>query len=251
LKKRNGEVINSAFVVRSLSTDRVLRHYEDAVDTIGLWESEKITCEHYFDLEASLLDVGCGAGRTTCGLFGLGFKKIIGLDIAPSMVRSARIHAARKGFAIPFVVGNACELPFRDDSFDGVFFSFNGLMMIPEHDNRQAALNEVRRVLCGNGVCIFTTPVRTSEDPFWQRQHKVWQAGNNDPRLFEFGDVITDSGEFRDTYLRFPSPEEVRRLIRRAGMTLIDNFNAVQRFSERPCVKQFAGDCCFWVARKG
>lgn len=250
MHERNGEIIDSTFVIRSLSTSRVLTHYERAVDRIGLWNSEAEVCKRYFTLDGTLLDIGCGAGRTTLGLYEVGFENIIGIDVVPRMIESAIDNAIRRGLRMDFRVGDACHFEFHDATFDGALFSFNGLMMIPGHGRRRTALMEIRRVLRCGGTCIFTTPLRRSNVSFWRTQRRLWTNRKNDMRLFDFGDVITNGGEFRDTYLRFPTLVEVRKLIRDVGFTLIDTFDLGQRFEETEHVHAFAGDCVFWIIRK-
>ncbi len=64
--------------------------YVESVDSVGLWESEKWIFETYANKNSSILDIGCGAGRTTFGLHQIGFHKIIGLDISQEMVIQAK-----------------------------------------------------------------------------------------------------------------------------------------------------------------
>ena len=58
-----------------------IKRYGEGIK-IGLWNSEKIIFDKYIDKKSKILDLGCGAGRTTFGLYELGYKNIIGLDIA-------------------------------------------------------------------------------------------------------------------------------------------------------------------------
>ena len=48
---------------------KVLEHYAQATMAVGLWESEEKVFKRVFpDKEASLLELGCGCGRISCGL---------------------------------------------------------------------------------------------------------------------------------------------------------------------------------------
>ena len=102
--------------------------------------------------KATILDLGCGAGRTTSWLKQKGYD-VIGLDIAFNMVKQAHDHQV----AIPFLTGDATHLGFRDNSFDVVIFSFNGIDYISPYIKRLAALKEIRRVLKKNGLFIFSS----------------------------------------------------------------------------------------------
>ena len=64
-------------------------HYTYAIDNVGLWESEKILIEKYISKDAKILDLGCGAGRTTINLYRLEYKDIIGLDYSEKLIESA------------------------------------------------------------------------------------------------------------------------------------------------------------------
>lgn len=67
-----------------------------------------------------VLEVGCGTGQTACHLARLGCD-VTALDIQPAMLRKAEHQAAAEGVHVAFVQGDACALPFPEDSFDLVF----------------------------------------------------------------------------------------------------------------------------------
>ncbi|TDO69922.1 hypothetical protein DFR79_1602 [Halanaerobium saccharolyticum] len=72
--------ITKNFVKKSF--EKATENYSNAIENIGLWESEKYVINKYFDKDKSILDVGCGAGRTTFNLYEMGYKNIIG-ELAP------------------------------------------------------------------------------------------------------------------------------------------------------------------------
>jgi SAM-dependent methyltransferase len=202
--------------------------------------------------DGRILDLGCGAGRTTFGLYEEGYRKIIGVDFSPEMIRQARAHSAGRGQRIPFRVGDACRLPFRARSFEGSLFSFNGLMTIPRRSLRITALREVRRVLVPGGFFVFTTHERVdraSPRSFWREQRKLWAAGRQDPQLHEYGDeLIEELG--RPTFVHVPDRREVLECLEAAGLGWVED-RSPDLARESNVAKTFIGSRCrFWVARR-
>lgn len=106
--------------------------------------------------QASLLDVGVGGGRTALHLAGE-CKSYVGVDYSEAMVRACheRFASAPWYAAERFQSADARALPFQDERFDIVFFSFNGLDHVPT-PQRPAALSECRRVLKPGGWFIYS-----------------------------------------------------------------------------------------------
>ncbi|MBF0186624.1 MAG: class I SAM-dependent methyltransferase [Magnetococcales bacterium] len=101
---------------------------------------------------ATILDLGCGTGRTTTHLYSRNYS-VIGVDYAHAMTHSASERLPD----VPFCTADAKTLCFRDDSFDVVLFSFNGIDYIHPYSARLAALREIWRVLKPDGLFIFST----------------------------------------------------------------------------------------------
>jgi ubiquinone/menaquinone biosynthesis C-methylase UbiE len=129
---------------------------QDAVENLynkeGLTESENRVISAYFGTSGSVLDIGCGTGRTTVPLSLRGFDTI-GIDVSPEMIEFAK----KKHPAIDYRVMNACRLDFDDETFEYAFFSFNGLDCIYPKAKRLLCLNEVHRVLKKDGIFAFTS----------------------------------------------------------------------------------------------
>ncbi len=125
----------------------------------GFWESEGILINKYFQPASSVLDIGCGSGRTTIPLYERGFKAI-GVDITPAMIDTAKKIAASKKLVIDYRVGDATKLNFPDNFFDNAIFANNGWAQIPGKENRQKALGEIYRVMKPGGYFILTAHQR-------------------------------------------------------------------------------------------
>ncbi len=97
------------------------------------------------------LDVATGSGNAAIAAARRG-ARVTGLDLVPELVEAARSRAADEGVSAEFVVGNAEELPFGDDSFDRVTSIF-GAIFAPRH---QMAADELVRVCRAGGVIAVT-----------------------------------------------------------------------------------------------
>ncbi len=129
----------------------------------GLWNSEKILIAKFFRPKSTLLDIGCGTGRTTIPLYNLGYK-VLGIDLVPEMIENAKKIAQEKNFAINYEVGDATNLKYLDNSFDNVIFSTNGFGQIPGKYKRQKALDEIYRVVKPGSYFILVAHVRAKLD---------------------------------------------------------------------------------------
>jgi SAM-dependent methyltransferase len=122
-----------------------------------LKEIESRLIGRYLKKNERLLDLGCGAGRTTAILHEMGFD-VIGGDISQAMVEEAKYRFP----GIDFMAMDACRLGFRDKSFSQVLFSFGGLDCIHPGKKREQAIHEIRRIMVPGGVFIFS-----SHNPWW------------------------------------------------------------------------------------
>ena len=151
-----------------------------------------------------VLDVSTGTGAAArmaipiVGAEGV----VVGADISPEMLASARAELSRSPF-LP-VAADGQALPFRDASFDAVVCQL-GLQFFPDPAR---GVNEFRRVLRGGGrvaICVISTPDRA---PIWGHLAEVLSRhlpdlrnvlflsfALQDPNLLEA--MLVDAG-FRD-----------------------------------------------------
>ncbi len=231
-----------------------VENYSAFTTEVGLWDSEKYVFQKYLKSTDSILDLGCGTGRTTFHLHQLGYQDIIGVDLTPEMIDRAQELNHHFKTHIDFREGDALNLEFAEETFQAAVFSFNGLMSIPDQKNRNKALMEINRVLTDSGTFIFTTHDREVAPEFfefWKEEEQRWKSGNQDPLLFEFGDVVASSkNESRDIFIHIPNQNEVQNFLVSHCFELIETFYRSEKFEESPAVKAKSGECRFWIAQK-
>jgi ubiquinone/menaquinone biosynthesis C-methylase UbiE len=166
---------------------------------------------------ARILEVGCGPATT---LWGANLERIDSswhltlADFSPGMIEAAR---AVLGDRAEFVVADAQDLPFADESFD-VLLANHMLYHVPD---RPRAFAEIRRVLVPGGVFHAATngdghfeelqALVGSDWPFW-RHNKAFGLETGPPQLEAFfSDVRV---ERFDTELRVTEVEPVLAYVR-------------------------------------
>lgn len=132
--------------VQTYKDKKAIEHY--SIEEIKPIEKDLIS--KYF--KSPVLDLGCGIGRTTKYLYDNGFN-VVGVDIIKDMIHKAKSLYPK----ISFKVGDACKLKFKRDSFNTVFFSFNGLDYIFPEKKRIIAIKEIERVTKKKGVFVFSS----------------------------------------------------------------------------------------------
>lgn len=124
---------------------------------LGLWKSEEIVLQRLFRPEQALLNVACEAGRISFGLWELGYRQILGIDVARPLIESARLLAAKLEYATPFRVADPSRLGFGAEAFDGVIWS-GGRIADLSPEAQATALAGLRRVTRAQGRLLVVTP---------------------------------------------------------------------------------------------
>lgn len=131
-------------------------NYLDKPEVMLLYKfEEKLKSMH-------MLDIGVGGGRTT-NYFANKVKHYIGIDYSKEM-----IDICQKRFpSLEFLNCDVRNMDmFQDNSFDLVFFSFNGIDNLG-HDDRLIALKEIRRVCKKPDGIFFFSSHNFNFIPYW------------------------------------------------------------------------------------
>jgi ubiquinone/menaquinone biosynthesis C-methylase UbiE len=101
-----------------------------------------------------VLDVACGSG-TAALVAARRYCDVTGIDYVHELIERARNRAKSSGLKAEFKVGDAQELPFRDDCFD-VVLSVYGVQFVPDQEK---AASEMLRVCKPGGKIGLAGPV--------------------------------------------------------------------------------------------
>jgi ubiquinone/menaquinone biosynthesis C-methylase UbiE len=101
---------------------------------------------------SDILEIACGTGRVTSHLArSVKHDRITATDLNPDMISIAKEIV--KDDTVKWMLADAMQLPFEDDSFDLVVMQF-GIMFFPD---KEKGLKEAYRVLRHGGKLIFST----------------------------------------------------------------------------------------------
>ncbi|AZI58608.1 class I SAM-dependent methyltransferase [Nakamurella antarctica] len=101
------------------------------------------------DPNATVLEIGCGAGRMTARLAQL-YGRVIALDVSQEMLDRAAVAMADLD-NVTYVLGNGSDLAGVDDSSVDVVFSYIVLQHVPTVEGQLSYFRETRRVLKPGG----------------------------------------------------------------------------------------------------
>lgn len=135
---------------------RVARQYTAAFAGLTVQAADALLASARVQPGMEVLDVASGQGDLAA-LAACRGARAIGVDFSEAMLTLAR----QRHPSIHFQQGNACDLPFLDQSFDAVLINF-GLL---HFSNPEQALSEAHRVLRPGARLSFTVWVPAEEAP--------------------------------------------------------------------------------------
>jgi len=126
-----------------------------------------------------ILDVASGTAGVALQLASRTPADVVGVDLTMGMLGQGRRNVARVGLSgrIQLVAGRAEQLPFPDDTFDALTFTY----LLRYVDDPQATLNELARVVKPGGAVasleFFLPPSRFWRAWWWLYTRLVLPAG--------------------------------------------------------------------------
>lgn len=228
----------------SYNNKKTIDYYSE-FDNYGLFSFEREIIEKYFTGK-TVIDIGCGTGRTTHPLYNMGFD-VTGIDYSEGMIKIA----LQKYPQIRFEVGNCADMRFEDRFFDNAIFSFNGIMLERDYDVRAKMFAEVYRVLLSGGIFFFTTPYMDNKASrgYWKEKAEKERLDLSKKRdRMLLGDDVTDEDGV-NFYLHIPFCEEIEEILNMTGFTIISKGSRIDDFGEEKAEEEL-DDNYYWVVKK-
>jgi SAM-dependent methyltransferase len=120
--------------------------YEKVSDTLG--DIHELVIERLGPRPGERwLDLACGTGAVSELAAGEG-ASVVGIDLSPGLIETARALAAERGLSVDYRVGDCENLEGVDDASFDVLSSTVGIMFAPDHE---ATAGEIARVVKPGG----------------------------------------------------------------------------------------------------
>jgi SAM-dependent methyltransferase len=130
--------------------------------------------------QKDILDIACGEGYGSY-LLAAHARSVIGVDLSGDVIAHAQRKYAAPG--LEFRQGDCTRIPLEDSSVDMVV-SFE---TIEHHDQHEAMLSEIKRVLRPNGLLVISTPQRGL---IGELSHRPNEFHVKELSLSEFADLL-------------------------------------------------------------
>lgn len=204
----------SDYYAQNLSGERLQRCYELASPRVRQYlEAELAHVERRLPPGATVLELGCGYGRVTERLAHAA-GRVVGVDTAPESIELAR-RLWRRAERCEFLLMDAIDLQFPDESFDAVVCVQNGICAFRLDPRR--LLEEALRVTRAGGVVLLSSYA----DGFWPQRLAWFEAqaaaglvGRVDREASRDGELVCEDG-FRSGRL---TPDDFRTLCSKVGV---------------------------------
>jgi len=197
--------------IEAYMTDDALEKYSN----YALFPNERLLFDKYFRKGSSVLDLACGAGRTTLRLYELGYK-VKGVDLSTKLIKAA----CQRFEYINFEIGDYSDIKEDDTSFDNILISHNGLDHAYPETVRIKAISECFRVLRPGGYLIFSGHNIKSlylSPYYYLKQRKLWFLKNT-WQAYKKREYLYDL----NSWMFYCSPSYCKQQVISAGFKFID-----------------------------
>jgi ubiquinone/menaquinone biosynthesis C-methylase UbiE len=190
--------------------DGMAAHYENFIEqtrfNILSLEEERIFVESFIDDKKTILDLGCGTGRTMKLISNTG-RELIGVDISSKMLEIARDDG------LDVVQASALNLPFTNSYFDVIYSLHMGFGYCKDNNEVEKLALELFRVLKEGGMIMLDTPHGKVRG---ERYIISWPAGDRTINAIGYG----------------KTKDEISKTLKRAGFRQPRFFGGYKKYEE-------------------
>ena len=203
--------------------DPIAHNYEGPARAFSLFQYDRwrrfLVSRLDLSESSAVLDVSTGTGLVAMDIARASGCSVVGLDLSDRMLKQGRrnLETSRLGATVSLVRGTAEALPFPDDRFDAVVFTF----LLRYVEDRQAVLEEMARVLKPGGQMAsleFYIPRGPVLYPLWLLHTRVAMPLGTKLISPGWGDVGSFLGRSISTFYRENTLEDLTRMWTRAGI---------------------------------
>jgi ubiquinone/menaquinone biosynthesis C-methylase UbiE len=190
--------------------DAIARAYHDQLgNELAQKPLDRAMLQAFTELagEGTIADVGCGPGHVTRFLATRNVR-VVGIDISPGMIATAREHAP----ALAFAVGSMLQLPVADSAWSGILALYSIIHLTAS--DRACACREFARALRPGGWLLAAFHIDSSDFAAGQVNRLTTWFGADvtlDAYFLEPGDVVRDMETagftVTATMIRSPRPD--------------------------------------------
>lgn len=136
-------------------TEHIARDYDEYFAFNSLFEFDQEVLNRHFARPGYVVDLGCGTGRALMPLICRGFRGMA-VDLSAEMLAVVGEKAELERLPIDRIVANLVDLDCLSEGIaDYCISMFSTLGMIRGRQNRQRALEHVRRILKPGGLFVL------------------------------------------------------------------------------------------------
>lgn len=217
--------------------------HRQGIEAIDFWDERLVAfVVHVLDLRAGerLLDLACGSGVHALRFAQRGIE-VVGLDIAPSLVRYCAEQAAAKGVDnVTFVEGDMRALAYQEE-FDALVMLSTSFGFYDDETNQRVLEGIARALKPGRQVLLqlsdpFTFVERQRQRYYWRQREEgiYWTETWLDPAtcvshgVFRFtdNDGVTHLWDDHERVRLYTLPE-LRRMFDQAGLEISDVYGDI------------------------
>jgi len=186
--------------------------------------SKEIISRYLTEKPMEIADIGGAAGVYSYWLTSLGHKAHL-LDFTPLHIEQAKEYGEKNNVELAsYHCGDACNLPYSDNSFDMVLL-MGPLYHLQERNDRLRCISEAKRVLKPGGVlmCALISRYAAILDGF-----KEPLLSSGDENKFEIINKVLETGVFSPgdmalfTSAYFHKPSDIQKELKESGFEQVE-----------------------------